>query len=117
DLRRLPAPEGLAAPQKNYIAPRNPDQQQIAVIWAEVLMLKQVGIDDDFFELGGDSLSATRAFARTNQAFGTNLTLREMLDHPTIRALSELVGQSKGTALARPAIVPRSKRAKTLLNR
>ena len=111
DLRQLPAPEAVSAPQNNHVAPRNLDQQQLAGIWAEVLMLKQIGIDDDFFELGGDSLSATRAFARTNQAFGTNLTLREMLDRPTIRALSELVGRSKGTAPARPAIVPRSARA------
>jgi amino acid adenylation domain-containing protein len=110
DLRRLPAPDSASNTGRNYIAPRNTDEQSLATIWQEVLMLKQVGIDDDFFELGGDSLSATRAFARTNQAFGTSLTLREMLDHPTIRTLSELVARSKGTAPVRPPILPRSAR-------
>lgn len=107
DLRRLPAPGGSAAARRDYSAPRGADEQRLADIWGEVLLLTQVGIDDDFFELGGDSLSATRAFARTNQAFGTNLTLREMLDHPTIRTLSELVSRSKGTTPARPPILPR----------
>jgi amino acid adenylation domain-containing protein len=110
DLRRLPAPDSASNTGRTYVAPRNTQEQSLAAIWQEVLMLKQVGIDDDFFELGGDSLSATRAFARTNQAFGTSLTLREMLDHPTIHGLSELVARSKGTAPVRPPILPRSAR-------
>jgi len=75
-----------------------------------VLMVTRIGIDEDFFEVGGDSLCATRAFARTNNAFGTSLTLREMLDHPTIRGLSKLVAQSKGSAPVVPPILPRSAR-------
>jgi len=114
DVRRLPAPDSAASAGRGYIAPRNADEQSLATIWQEVLLLKQLGIDDDFFELGGDSLSATRAFARTNQAFGTDLTLREMLDRPTIRALSELVASSKGTAPVRPPIRPRGARPQTV---
>ena len=108
DVRRLPAVDTSSITGRNYVAPRHLEEQRLAAIWQEVLMLNQVGIDEDFFELGGDSLSATRAFARTNHVFGTNLTLREMLDHPTIRVLSVLVSQSKGTAPARPPILPRS---------
>ena len=110
DIRNLPAPDGSSDTRRSVCPPRNSDEQRLADIWQEVLMLNQVGIDDDFFELGGDSLSATRAFARTNQAFGTNLTLREMLDHPTIRGISELVRQSKGTAPVAPPILPRRAR-------
>ena len=73
-------------------------------------MVKQIGIDDNFFELGGDSLSATRAFARTNRSFGVNLTLREMLEHPTIRSLAGLVLQFKGTACQRSLAIPRQPR-------
>ena len=109
DLRRLPAPDSSGNTRKNYVAPRDHDEQALAAIWQEVLMLSKLGIDDDFFELGGDSLAATRAFARTNLAFGTSLTLREMLDHPTIHALAKLVAVSKGTAPVRPPILPRSR--------
>jgi amino acid adenylation domain-containing protein len=107
DVRHLPAPDTTAELSRTYLAPRNHDEQRLAEIWQEVLMVSRVGVDDDFFELGGDSLSATRAFARTNNAFGTGLTLREMLDRPTIRGLTELVQSSKGTAPACPPIRPR----------
>jgi hypothetical protein len=110
DRRSLPAPDTAAEVSANYQSPRNPDEQCLATIWQEVLSLKKVGIDDDFFELGGDSLSATRAFARTNQSLGTSLTLREMLDRPTIRGIAEVVAQSKGTAPICPPILSRRER-------
>jgi amino acid adenylation domain-containing protein len=110
DVRHLPAPDTAVEISENYQSPRNPDEHCLASIWQEVLTLKQVGIDDDFFELGGDSLSATRAFARTNQALGTSLTLREMLDRPTIRGIAELVAQSKGTAPMCPPLLSRRER-------
>jgi acyl carrier protein len=106
----LPAPDTAAEVSANYQSPRNPDEQCLATIWQEVLSLKKVGIDDDFFELGGDSLAATRAFARTNQSLGTGLTLREMLDRPTIRGIAEVVAQSKGTAPICPPILSRRER-------
>jgi hypothetical protein len=110
DMRSLPAPDTVAGISANYQSPRNPDERCLATIWQEVLSLKKVGIDDDFFELGGDSLSATRAFARTNQSLGTSLTLREMLDRPTIRGIAEVVAQSKGTAPICPPILRRRER-------
>jgi enterobactin synthetase component F len=73
-------------------------------------MLKQVGADDHFFDLGGDSLSATRAFARINTAFGTDLSLREILERPTIRRLAELLRDSKPTAEVRRTVIPRQPR-------
>ncbi|HWH70257.1 MAG TPA: phosphopantetheine-binding protein, partial [Candidatus Sulfotelmatobacter sp.] len=111
DLRLLPAPESGGEMPRNYITPRSHDELGLAEIWKEVLSAPQVGIDDNFFELGGDSLSATRAFARINKAFGMALTLREMLEHPTIRSLAEVVGKHKGTSVARASIIPRQRRA------
>lgn len=99
DLRQLPSPDSAPGQTVSQTAPpRNAGEQHLCEIWQEALMLKQVGIDDNFFDLGGDSLSATRAFARINQSFGTALTLREILEHPTIRGLSELVARNKGSA-------------------
>jgi amino acid adenylation domain-containing protein len=110
DLRQLPAPEGSPTATQNYQAPRNQPEQVVQNIWEEVLMLKKVGIDDHFFELGGDSLSATRVFARINRAFDLDLSLREILERPTIRALAELIGDtSKGTRSV-PTTIPRQPR-------
>ncbi|HVV71006.1 MAG TPA: phosphopantetheine-binding protein, partial [Verrucomicrobiae bacterium] len=110
DRQALPSPERAHSSSADYVAPRNADERALAAIWHEALLLKQVGIDDDFFEMGGDSLSATRVFARVNRAFGTNLTLREILEHSTIRALAELVGRLKGTASGKFTPIPRQPR-------
>jgi amino acid adenylation domain-containing protein len=110
DLRQLPAPENGSASNPTVLPPRTSDEQAIAEIWREVLPCNQVGIDDNFFELGGDSLSATRAFARINRSFGTSMTLREVLEHPTIRSLGELVSASKGKASVAPSMIPRQPR-------
>jgi acyl carrier protein len=111
DLKQLPRPEGIEQSSHAYVAPRSTEEIGLAEIWQEVLMLNKLGIDDNFFELGGDSLSATRAYARANKAFGMALTLREMLDRPTIRSLAELVTQVKGTAPQQRTIIPRQPRA------
>ena len=111
DFRSLPSPALAGEATINLVAPRSNSEQQLAGIWREVLMVSAIGIDDDFFDLGGDSLTATRAFARTNQAFGTALTLREMLDHPTIRGLSEMIATSNRVAPACPPLIPRRARS------
>jgi hypothetical protein len=111
DIRNLPSPGQAIESTNNHVEPRSSSEQRLAKIWQEVLTLPRVGIDDDFFNLGGDSLTATRAFARTNQAFGTALTLREMLDHPTIRALSTVISSSKNMRPASPPLVPRRMRS------
>lgn len=107
DRGSLPPPEDARLSLRSYVAPRNTDEQVLAEIWQEVLTIKQIGIEDDFFELGGDSLSATRAFARINKTFGMALSLREILEHPTIQSLSELVAQSKGSAPKNREAIPR----------
>jgi acyl carrier protein len=113
DVRNLPAPGDALQTTSASVTPRNANEQRLADIWQEVLMLNGVSIDDDFFDLGGDSLTATRAFARTNQAFGTALTLREMLDHPTIRRLSDVIARSPNALPALPPILPRRMRPVT----
>jgi amino acid adenylation domain-containing protein len=104
DMKRLPAPDEAAPASKNCVAPRTDEEAGIAEIWREVLSLKQVGVEDNFFESGGDSLSATRAFARINKKFGSGITLREMFDHPTIAGLAKVIGRSTGVPA--PALKP-----------
>lgn len=69
-------------------APRSERERTLAALWAELLGVDRVGIHDDFFALGGDSMTAIQAVARANQA-GIVLTPRQLVAHRTIAALSE----------------------------
>ena len=110
DRNKLPAPENQVEPSVPYVAPRNEREAGIARVWQEVLSLKQVGIDENFFDVGGDSLSATRMFARINRAFSQDITLRNVFEQPTIRALAELLSNGKPASPSK-ATIPRQPRA------
>jgi amino acid adenylation domain-containing protein len=94
DRRGLPVPViDRADAGAVYAAPCTPVEERLAGIWAEVLGMDAPGIDDDFFALGGHSLRATRVATRLRDAFGVELTVREVFEAPTIRALAVLVDE------------------------
>lgn len=71
--------------------PRNPVEQALMQIWTEVLSTSQIGIDDDFFDSGGDSLLATQVMTRTQKAFGFEAPLRLIFEFPTIAGLAAAI--------------------------
>jgi acyl carrier protein len=71
-----------------YAAPVSASHEWLAALWQDVLRLDQVGIDDPFFELGGDSLLATQLISRVAQRRGRTIPLRAIFDHPTIAAFA-----------------------------
>ncbi|OHT87963.1 non-ribosomal peptide synthetase [Mycobacteroides saopaulense] len=85
DTRALPEPQYQEA---QYRAPSNPVEETLASLYADVLGLSRVGVDDSFFDLGGDSLSAMRLIAAINKSMSTNLTVRALFDTPTVSSLS-----------------------------
>jgi thioesterase domain-containing protein/acyl carrier protein len=87
DTRALPAPH--YGDIDSYRAPSSAVEQILADIYTHVLGIERVGIDDSFFELGGDSLLAMRAIAAINPALEAQITVRTLFDAPTIAALSE----------------------------
>ncbi|HEX6471811.1 MAG TPA: amino acid adenylation domain-containing protein [Streptosporangiaceae bacterium] len=99
DRRALPAPglateATVAAPAgggAGYVAPRTPTEQVLAEIWAEVLGLDRVGVEDDFFALGGDSIQGVRALSRMRAALGVELSARAVFDAPTVARLAGTV--------------------------
>ncbi|CAN7654321.1 non-ribosomal peptide synthase/polyketide synthase [Pseudomonas brassicacearum] len=94
DRKALPAVEtGLS--QSGYEAPVSELEQQIAGIWQEVLEVEQVGRNDHFFERGGHSLLATQAVSRLRKLTGYPLSLRDLFNHPQLKALAVLMA---GTA-------------------
>lgn len=90
DRRALPEPSG-AVSEAGYVEPRTDTERALAGIWAEVLGADRVGAADDFFGLGGDSLSSLGIVARTRAAFDIPLTPRDVLVARTVGALAEVV--------------------------
>jgi acyl carrier protein len=82
-----------AKPTPAPTLPRTEVERALADAWKSVLGVADVVIDDDFFELGGDSLLAARAVAATRERLGVDFPLRLFLDTPTIRAQAEVVEQ------------------------
>ncbi|MFD3167087.1 amino acid adenylation domain-containing protein [Herpetosiphon sp. NSE202] len=91
DRRALPVPIASSLQRGEYHAPRNAVEQQLATIWASVLRLEQVGIDDNFFEIGGDSILSIQIVAKATSA-GLKLNPHALFSHRTIRELAEVVG-------------------------
>jgi amino acid adenylation domain-containing protein len=110
DRKALPAPE-YAADADRYVAPRTPVEEVLAEIWAEVLRLERVGVQESFFDLGGHSLLATRVVSRIREVFGVEVPLRALFAGPTVSELAgrveEMRRAGEGTALPPLTPVPR----------
>jgi amino acid adenylation domain-containing protein len=92
DRRALPAPD-LAAVATPFVAPRTDGEEILAAIWREVLRREQVGIHDNFFALGGDSILGIQILSRAAQR-GLVLTPRQIFRHPTVAELAAVVGRA-----------------------
>jgi amino acid adenylation domain-containing protein/thioester reductase-like protein len=93
DTRALPAPEYTAG---QYRAPATPTEEILAGIYAQVLGLERVGVDESFFDLGGDSLSAMRLIAAVNTTLDADLSVRTVFDAPSISSLNQQLGRHAG---------------------
>ncbi|HKX31469.1 MAG TPA: amino acid adenylation domain-containing protein [Blastocatellia bacterium] len=76
---------------RDYQAPQTPAEEILAGIFSEVLRLDRTGRDDNFFEIGGHSLLAIRVISRVREAFGVELGVRSLFEHPTIQALARSI--------------------------
>ena len=111
DKRALPAPEYQDT--GHYRAPATLTEEILAGIYARVLGVERVGMDDSFFDLGGDSLSAMRLIAAVNTALDAGLSVRVVFEAPTIAQLAPRIGGEERrleplTAGERPAVIPLS---------
>ncbi|HEU4881685.1 MAG TPA: amino acid adenylation domain-containing protein, partial [Longimicrobium sp.] len=90
DRARLPAPESAGAvAEEGYQAPRNRVEQVLAELWAKVLRVERVGIHENFFALGGDSILSIQIIARAAEQ-GVKVLPRQMFVHQTIAELAEV---------------------------
>jgi amino acid adenylation domain-containing protein len=97
DHRALPEPDWGAAPSQVPVAPRTPAESRLAAIFAELLALPApVGVRDNFFALGGHSLTATRLMARIAADYGVDLPIRALFADPTVAGLATALAAAGG---------------------
>ncbi|MEW5926813.1 MAG: amino acid adenylation domain-containing protein [Gemmatimonadota bacterium] len=102
--RALPAPEPAVA-EEAYVAPRLPLEQTVAAIWVSVLGLERVGVNLNFFDLGGHSLLLARVQAKLRDALGREVPIVDLFRFPTVASLAAHLGGE--TAAEEPRPLPR----------
>ncbi len=103
-LRRVPRP-AVTAPVGAASAPGSPLQELVAEVWSEVLKIDAIDRDQDFFDAGGHSVLATQAVARLSSRTGMKLSVKLLLDNPTVASLAAALEREMPAARATPAIV------------
>ncbi len=101
DRKALPAP-AVSVAQAGYSAPRNAVERTLAEIWQDLLGVERVGLDDNFFSLGGDSIVSIQVVSRARQA-GLQLSPRDLFQHQNIRSLALAAKAGAATAEQGPA--------------
>ncbi|MGO4773883.1 phosphopantetheine-binding protein, partial [Flavobacterium sp. W22_SRS_FK3] len=76
---------------KEYVAPRNETEAQLAAIWQNLLGVERVGVHDNFFELGGHSLLATRLVSMIRKVLMIEVSIKEVFEHTTVQELASLI--------------------------
>lgn len=95
DRRALPAPNRVQPTlTEDYVAPQNDLEKALTAIWQDVLSLDQVGIHDNFFEVGGHSLSIVHIHAKLADLTARDVSLTDLFRYPTIASLARYLGQS-----------------------
>ncbi|MCW5314094.1 amino acid adenylation domain-containing protein [Nostoc sp. KVJ3] len=95
DRRNLPAGDRTRPNlEESFVAPRNPIEEKLALIWGQLLRLHLIGVNDNFFYLGGHSLIATQMLSRVREVFSVELSFGQIFENPTIGNLAELITQA-----------------------
>ncbi|MEM7350597.1 MAG: non-ribosomal peptide synthase/polyketide synthase, partial [Acidobacteriota bacterium] len=98
DRRALPAPAETGETNRRVLMPRTPTEKRLVEIWREVLDREQLGVDENFFDLGGHSLRAIKVASRVRREFGVEVPMRELFEAPTIAGLAAAVEKAMARA-------------------
>ena len=98
DRKALPAPAGDTPSQADYVAPQSEAERKIAEIWTAVLRVERVGVNDNFFDLGGHSLLIVSLQGKLSAAFGREVKVVDLFRFPTVHALARHLTNAVGIA-------------------
>ncbi len=105
DRNALPPVDKAQLDGYAYVPPSTPGEEKMAKIWEEILDREPVGIRDNFFEIGGHSLRATKLVSRIYRDFNKKVELNDVFDHPTVEGLSAVLAALADTRYAEIARV------------
>ncbi|MEU2565152.1 SDR family NAD(P)-dependent oxidoreductase [Streptomyces longispororuber] len=91
DVAQLLADTAADRPKRHFTAPANDLERRIAALWSDALNHPEIGRDDSFFDLGGNSIRATRLLALVDEAFAVRVPTQELYERPTVEAMAEFV--------------------------
>jgi acyl carrier protein len=94
----ISALQGDVMPRPEYVAPRTELERRLAAIWKHTLAMDRVGIEDDFFQIGGHSVLASQMLAQISDEMEVELPIRQLFETPTIKKLAEVITSSGAAA-------------------
>jgi amino acid adenylation domain-containing protein/non-ribosomal peptide synthase protein (TIGR01720 family)/FkbM family methyltransferase len=104
DRKALPAPDSRPELAQSFVAPRDEVERKLASIWATVLRLERVGVHDNFFQLGGDSISSLQVISRARQQ-GLHLSPKQLFQHQTVAELAPRLTSTRATQAEQGLVV------------
>ncbi|GAI34599.1 unnamed protein product, partial [marine sediment metagenome] len=117
DRRALPEPELERQTGTVYVPPQNEAEKIIASIWREILNIKKVGVNDNFFDLGGHSLLLVRMQTKLRESFVKEIQITEMFRYPTIKMLAGFFTQDHNNAVSFKQVHDRKQKQRDTLIR
>jgi amino acid adenylation domain-containing protein len=118
DRSLLPGPEvKLEAPPREYVAPTTDIEERIAAVWRDVLGVEKIGLYDNFFDIGGNSLKLIRVQVKLCEVLNANLSIAHMFDHSTVSSLAGLLLSSGAADQALNDVRDRGSRQRDALSR
>ena len=115
DRGALPTPEAERQLKEVYVPPGTEWELKLARIWQESLRVERVGVDDNFFDLGGHSLMIVRLISEMNQRYQVSLGVEELFRNPTVRQMARLIDRQPPKSKRQPAVVQLQKGRAELL--
>jgi hypothetical protein len=118
DRKALPAPAvSLAGDGRSYAAPRTPTENAIAQIWSAVLGMERVGVNDNFFDLGGYSLLLLRVHSRLRASLQPDLPFVALMQYPTVRTLASYLSGTAEQSVVPAAVADRARKQREAMLR
>jgi amino acid adenylation domain-containing protein len=114
DRKALPEPDENTDNGVEYTAPRNQIEEQLVIMWQELLGIKKIGINDDFFKLGGHSLKIISLKMKISKQFGIDFPLQQILNLSTIKGISESIQRLSKKSLDEPILLLNNKKTKNI---